>query len=227
MSETNGSRAFSTAVTTILAICALIITALVVRREFFVPNQTPDPLEVKKELEVAVWQKVSEQGPVIGPKNARVKIVEFYDYECPFCRKIQPALDEIREKYPDDVAIIHRHFPLQFHLNAFPAAIAAECADSQDRFEAYHGLLFEKQDSLADLQWDRLAQAVGVPDLPRFRECVEQAIPSVRVTTDKNLAQTLEINSIPTLIVNGKLYTGALSVDQLEEITQQALSEDK
>ena len=226
MSETDGKRAFSTAVTTILVICALIITVLVIRRELFVPNHASDPVEVKV-LEVAAWQKVSEQGPVMGPQNARVKIVEFYDYECPFCRRIQPALDEIREKYPDDVAIIHRHFPLQFHLNAYPAAIAAECADSQDRFEAYHGLLFEKQDSLAHLQWDRLAQAAGVPGLPRFRECVEQAIPSERIETDKDLAQALEIKSIPTLIVNGKLFTGTLSVDQLEKITQQAIGEDK
>ncbi len=219
---------FPTVVTTILVICAVIVTALLVRREFFLSGDIskPDPSPVRQ-LDVTAWQQASENGLILGSHTAKIKIVEFYDYECPYCRRVQPTVDEIRQKYPTDIAIVYRHFPLSFHATAYSSAIAAECANYQGRFEAYHEALFERQDLSASPDWTGLAQTVGMPDLSRFRECVEQGVPSEKVDADTRLADSLEINAIPTLIVNGKLFQGVLSVNELDKIVQQALRDSE
>ena len=214
---------FSSVLTTVLVICAVTITALLVRREFFSPDDLTesDPSPVR-ELDVDAWLQASENGIILGSNTAKVKIVEFYDYECSFCREIHPTLEEIRRKYPAEVAIVHRHFPLPFHTTAYPSAIAAECAHSQGWFEVYHKALFEQQGLSASLDWIGLARVVGMPDLPRFRECVEQRVPSEKIDDDLRLGESLAITAIPTLIVERKLFQGVLTTAELDEIVQRA-----
>jgi len=210
--------------TTILLVCAVTITALIVRREFFLSYNMPQPdLTPIRQIDMDTWQQVLKGGLVIGPSTAKVKIVEFYDYECSFCRRIQPNLNEIRQKYPADVSIILRHYPLSFHATAYSSAIAAECAYSQGLFEVYHGALFEHQNLVATLDWIGLARNVGIPDLPRFRECVEQNIPSVKIDDDIRLGESLEIIAIPTLIINRMLFQGVLAVSDLDKLVQQVI----
>ena len=84
-------------------------------------------------LSDSLWQVISEYQTASGPRSAPVKLVEFYDYECPFCGDFQPVLDTIRAKYPDEVTVIYRHYPLSYHTGAYDAAIAAECAKSRVR----------------------------------------------------------------------------------------------
>ena len=75
----------------------------------------------------------------IWPENGKIKIVEFFDYECPFCQRIQPTLNEIHRRYPNDVAIIHRHFPLPYHSSAYPSAVASESANEQGKLKCITG----------------------------------------------------------------------------------------
>lgn len=215
-------------ITTILVICALTVTALLVRRELLLYDNVsnPEPSQIRQ-LDAATWKRLSENDAILGSHEAKVKIVEFFDYECPFCREVQPTLDKIREKYPTDVAIIYRHFPLPVHSTAYSSAVAVECANRQGKFEVYHKALFGLQGISVGLDWVGLAQTVGVTDMGGYRECVEQEIPFEEINADTRLAKSLGIDAIPTLIINGKLFQGVLSVSQLEMIVQSALHENE
>ncbi|MXY00030.1 MAG: thioredoxin domain-containing protein [Chloroflexi bacterium] len=214
-------------VTVILVICAVIVTALLIRDELIssgIPELDPIPVRVLSDM---AWQRATDTDPVLGPRAARIKIVKFYDYECPFCRSLQSNLDQIRQKYPDDLAIIHRHYPLSYHPTAYPSAVAAECAQEQGQFEAYHAELFERQESSANPNWIGLAKRVGILNLPDFRECVGQELPSSKIKRDILLADSLEISAIPTLIVEGSVFEGVLSVNDLDKIIQNIIRDDK
>ena len=155
-----------------------------------------------------------------GSQDAKIKIVEFFDYECPFCRRIQPTLNEVRRRYPNDVAIIYRHFPLPYHSAAYPSAIASECANEQGKFEAYHVALFEHHGFSKSLNWTKLAMAVGIDDLMRFQECVNLETYSGKITHDMQLAESVQISGVPTLIVEGNVFEGIIAVNELDKIIQ-------
>ncbi|MDE2770924.1 MAG: DsbA family protein [Bacteroidota bacterium] len=219
---------FSNVFTTVLVVCAVTITAILLRREFFSPDDLTEPSPSPiRQLDVDAWRQASENGIILGSSTAKVKIVEFYDYECSFCSRVRPTLDEIRQKYPAEVAIVHRHFPLSFHTTAYQSAVAAECAHSQGRFEVYHKALFEQQGLSASLDWIGLARVVGMPDLPRFRECVEQRVPSEKIDDDIQLGESLAITAIPTLIVERKLFQGVLTTTELDEIVRRAIQDSE
>ena len=216
---------FKVAVTTVLVICAIIMTALVIRHELFL-DRVPDR-QSNQVLSDSLWRSVSEHETASGSRTAPVKLVEFYDYECPFCRRFHPVLDSIRAKYREDVSLIYRHFPLDYHTGAYPAAIAVECAGEQGYFEAYHDLLFTTQAQLADsaMNWAALAQTADVPNMDQFQACVAEARTRHRIAADTALARLLGITGTPTLIVNGAVYPGFMSVDELDDIVHKALKD--
>ena len=212
--------------TVLLVCCALVITALVIRREFFLDETKTVFIEDEEILTEVVWQAASgfetrEQGSLVK----QVTIVVFYDYECSFCREIHPTLVAIQAKYPYEVGIIYRHLLIPYHNTAYPAAVAAECSAAQGYFQVYHAELFARQDALAHLNWVQMARRVGVPDLALFQRCLTHAVPADKIKADYRLAEDLGIDEIPTIIVNGKLFTGVLSVAQLDVIVQRELAQ--
>jgi len=206
-----------------LVVCAVIITALLVRREFFLSEAIVPKSIPLRHLSDSTWKQLIKSDLMSGSQNAKIKIVEFFDYECPYCRRIQPTLNEIRRRYPNDVAIIYRHFPLPYHSAAFPSAVASECANEQGKFEVYHRKLFEHQGQATSTDWVGLARNVEIPNITGFRECIEQSIPSEKIYSDMRLGESLEIAAIPTLIVDGMLFQGALAINDLDKIVQKAL----
>ena len=102
------------------------------------------------EATVTNWQRYADGGHRLGPETAAVTIIEFGDYQCPFCRASEPHLKAIRAKYGNDVALVYRHFPLPGHGSAFPAARGAECAGQQDRFWEFHELLYSTESWIGD-----------------------------------------------------------------------------
>jgi protein-disulfide isomerase len=111
--------------TGVLVCCALVITGLIVKQEFFPPEPKPQVRQVEN------WQQLELRGTRTGPEAAPVQIIEFFDYQCPFCKQVQPSVQAVAEKYPDKVSVIYEHNPLGGHEYAFEAAIAAECAGRQ------------------------------------------------------------------------------------------------
>jgi uncharacterized membrane protein/predicted DsbA family dithiol-disulfide isomerase len=155
---------------------------------------------------------------VKGPANATVAIVEFSDFECPFCAQAYRDLRDMMRSRPD-VSLVFRHFPLDtdcnatvrrsLHPDACLAACAAECAAQQGRFWEYHDTLFEHHDHLAREDLFRYARAMQL-EIPAFRACLDDPATRARVGEDIQAGARAGVASTPTLFINGRTVDGAL-----------------
>jgi predicted DsbA family dithiol-disulfide isomerase/PHD/YefM family antitoxin component YafN of YafNO toxin-antitoxin module len=159
--------------------------------------------------------------PARGSPGAAVTIVEFSDFECPFCRDAQPALKQIVERR--DVRLIFKHLPLEGHRNSLPAARAAYCAGEQDRFWQFHDALFAAGNLSPPGLMERIADDIGL-GISRFKECLASEQSRAAVVRDIETARTLRIDSTPSFLVNGKLIKGALSVAEWQKIIERELT---
>jgi len=211
------------ALSTALILCAILMTILVARRELS-PNQL-NTRSSEQILSDSLWQIVSDFGTTIGPISAPVRIVEFLDYECLFCRRFHSTLDSIHIKYPKQVAIVYRNLPLNYHHEAYLSAMAAECAAQQSKFEIYQDLLFQNLDALSNGTTDRIAiaETAQISDLGSFQECMIDGEIKQKINADTMLAGKLGIHSIPTLFVNGAMYSGLMTFSELDAIVQKEL----
>lgn len=215
------NRILANAGTAVLVCCALVITGLAVRRELVAarPVATAYTDQVRP---VRDWRSYAT-GNRIGPAGAPVTIIEFSDFQCPYCRVMADRLRALRREHPGRVALVYRHFPLSYHPYARNAARASICADRQGRFEPFHDALFARQDSLNDALWARLAEVAGVPDRKRFGECLRSDSSLAQVERDVAAGMRLGISGTPAVMVNDALITdGAPGV--LEEHVARALA---
>ena len=158
--------------------------------------------------------------PAVGPKVAAVTIVEFSDFECPFCRAVQVPVKQILTEYANKVRWVFKHLPLDGHKNAFAAARASFCAGQQDRFWQYHDALFS--DNLSTKTFNRLAEDLGL-NAERFRACTTSVQSSNAITKDLELARRLRIESTPSFIINGKIVNGAIGIDEFRRLIDKEL----
>lgn len=211
---------FSHSATTILIICAVIITVLIIRRELFPPTS------VSNERAVNDWQNIEFLGSPYNPEKGKVQIFKFYDYECPYCKLAAPPLKAVSKAWSDVVTVKYVHFPLEeIHPLAWDAAIAAECARNQEAFESYHTILFERQEEINTFSYIQLAEEVGIEDIPLFEKCIRNQETSSIVEEGVKLAERLQISSIPTFLINGTQITGVLSEQQLNSYIEEALAD--
>lgn len=170
-----------------------------------------------------------DDDPFMGSEDAPVTLIEWSDYECPFCKKFfKETLPLIKEKYIDTgkVKFVYRDFPLDFHKNAYPAAIAAECAREQGGDEIYfkyHDLIFENQHSLNE---DSLKQfAVNLElNTAKFNECFDSSRYKDEVTRDFLDGQSVGIGGTPGFLLNGNLISGAQPFSVFEEFIEAELN---
>lgn len=206
----------------VLAVCALIVTGLLVRREFF-PRVEAAALVPTK---VDDWEQYSSRGQRIGPADAKVVIVEFSDFQCPFCKVAARSLAAVRAKYPDDVAIVYRHYPLEAtHPHALTAALASECAGEQAKFEQFHDLLYDRQDSIGVIEWEEFARRAQVPNEDRFQKCLQDSTYLSAVKRDAATARQMKATGTPTILVNNYRFAGAPPEETIEEYVRRALGE--
>jgi protein-disulfide isomerase len=170
------------------------------------------------------WRRLLNGGHRIGPADAPVQIVEFSDFQCPYCFEMEPVLKMIRHNYPQKVAITRYNFPLHHHKQALPAALAAECAALQGKYDEYHDLLFTNQDLFPSQPWDSLAKEAGVKDIPKFHGCVKDEKTLKTVNDDILLGDSLNVNMTPTLIINGIMHPGTIRENKLEQKINKILS---
>ena len=142
-----------------------------------------------------------------------ITIVEFSDFECPFCARAHRPLGRAVEEFPGQVRLVFRHFPLSMHEHAASAAVAAEAAGAQGKFWEMHDLLFENQTELEPAAIARYAQSLGL-DMNRFRTDFEDAELRARVDRSRAEGQRVGVNSTPTIYVNGR----ELPASQLDEL---------
>ncbi len=145
------------------------------------------------------------EAPIRGNPNAAITIVEYSDFQCPFCARAQPILEAVLEKYPDDVRLVYKHFPLSFHKAARPSAIASLAAMQQGKFWEMHDVLFEVGSGLDAAKMPEYAEQAGlnIDHFNRDLEANEAAYDSA-VTADYRSGTAVDVRGTPTLYVNGK-----------------------
>jgi protein-disulfide isomerase len=143
--------------------------------------------------------------PIRGRQDAPVTIVEFSDFQCPFCARSQPMLEQALAKYPERVRLVYKHFPLSFHPVAMPAAVASAAAQEQGKFWELHDVLFEQGQNLTTERFDDYAKQAGL-DVERFRKDLTEkhAEYERRVQQDYRHGLEADVRGTPTIYVNGK-----------------------
>ena len=205
--------------TLVLVACAVTTTVLLVRR----PSE-PSTTAARQHFSAQPdWLSYVRGGHRIGPSDAKVVLVEFGDFQCPACQSLEATLRETRKRYPRDVAILYRHFPLTIHPAARSAALASECAAQQGMFETMHAALFDNRDSLGTISWTRFAAKAKVPNLRSFDMCMRDTIAMELVTADERDAKRLGARGTPTVLINSVRFTGALPQRTLDSLVESAI----
>jgi protein-disulfide isomerase len=166
-----------------------------------------------------------DDDPSIGPAAAPITIIEFSDYQCPYCRKWKTEVyDRLRETYPNEVRIVFRDFPLtSIHPEAQPAAEAANCAGDQGRYWEYHDLLFGMQYDLGLEAYKKYASELGL-DVDEFTQCLDDRKYQQEVEADLNYAANLGVRSTPTFFINGIPLVGAQPFEVFQEVITKELA---
>jgi protein-disulfide isomerase len=162
--------------------------------------------------------------PVIGPKQARVKIFEFSDFQCPFCSRAVLTLKLLREEYPKDVQIIWKNYPLDMHSKAPAAHAAAEAAHRQGKFWEMYELLFANQKQLEPEQFEKYATQLGL-DLGRFKADYTSPEVRARVEADEKEGTALGINGAPGFFINGRFLSGAQPYAVFKKMVDEELAQ--
>lgn len=155
---------------------------------------------LSQELQAAL---VAGPAPAFGPETAPVKVVEFSDFECPFCARAAATVHAIRARYDSEVRFVFRQFPLAMHPRARPAALASLAAHAQGKFWAYHDELFANQAGLDGDSLEKYAVKVGL-DLAAFRSALEEPVLMAQLDADLALGEQVRVEGTPTLFINGK-----------------------
>ena len=164
-----------------------------------------------------------DDDPRLGPDDAPVTIIEFSDFQCPFCQKSVAVLQALRQQYGDKIRLIYRDFPGQNHPNAFAAAEASECAHEQGKFWEYHDLLFTRQ--AQDRPWNFVGLAAESRlDVEAFRGCVNSGRFRTEVGKDLEDGLRLGVTSTPTFFINGRPLLGLQSISAFQELIDKALT---
>ena len=158
---------------------------------------------------------VSERDHVAGPAAARVTLVEYGDFECPYCAAVHPIVQAARKAFGGNLRFVFRHFPLRSsHPHALAAAKAVEAAGDQGRFWEMFDRLYERQTELTDADLERHARDLGL-DLERFRTSVGERAHELRIREDLASAAGSGVQGTPTLFINGERYDGPLERDEI------------
>ena len=162
---------------------------------------------------------IDENDPSLGPEDAPVTIVDFSDYECPYCAQYHlTVFHELKEKYSGKIRFVHKDFPLVgIHGNAFSASEAALCANEQDAFWEYQTLLYENDAGFGAEAYILYAQKLGL-DIDSFNECITENRYTDAVQADYDFAVNLGVQSTPTFFINGIGVVGALPIDIFSEV---------
>ncbi len=157
-----------------------------------------------------------------GPESAKVTIVVFADYECPYCAKGAHSLNKVTEQFAKDVRVVYRDFPLDFHQSAVPAAIAARCAGAQGKYRAMHDALYASQRDLGERRIFEIAGELKL-DLPAYTKCLVDPGIAAGVLADQEAGAAVGVSGTPAFFINGIPLTGARPAASFIELVRAEL----
>ncbi len=167
--------------------------------------------------------KVAAEGPSQGPAAAPVTIVEFSDYECPFCSRAEETVKEVMKTYEGKVRLVYRDFPLPFHPHAQKAAEAAHCAEDQGKYWDMHGRLFANQQKLGEDDLKEHAKSLGL-DAAKFERCLASGEKAAVVEANKKAGAEVGVTGTPAFFINGILLSGAQPIGEFKSIIDKELA---
>ncbi len=179
------------------------------------PSGPPPPAAVRK-------VEVPADSPSRGGKLAKVTIVEWSDFQCPFCGRVVPTLKQVEDAYGDKVRVVFRHQPLPFHNNAKLAAEASMAANEQGKFWPYHDKLFANQQTLDRASLERFAQELGL-DSHKFKAALDSGKFTKRVEEDSAAGMAAGANGTPTFFINGREFVGAQPFESFKAVVDEEL----
>jgi protein-disulfide isomerase len=157
-----------------------------------------------------------------GSTGAAVTLVEFADYQCPYCQKVNPQIQQLKKEYGDKLTVIYKDFPLPMHHSSEKAAEASRCAGDQGKFWEYHDVLFySKQLEVADLK--EHARVLKL-DGDKFDACLDNGLETNAVKKDLDEAKSLGLTGTPSFFVNGHFFSGVVDYAALKDIVNQQLN---
>jgi protein-disulfide isomerase len=160
--------------------------------------------------------------PARGPESARVSIIEFSDFQCPFCGRVTPTMDKLASEYGDQVRIVFKNLPLSIHPKAAGAHAAAEAAHRQGKFWEMHDRIFANQRNLEPEVFEGYAKDLGL-DMDRYRADVASPDVKKRIGTDMAEAQKLGVTGTPGFFVNGRFVSGAQPFETFKRLVDEEL----
>lgn len=161
------------------------------------------------------------KSPVKGPADAPVTMVEFSDFQCPFCSRVTPLIDQVIQAYPKELKFVYKEFPLPMHPNAMPASRAAVAAQRQGKYWEMNAKLFANQQALQPDNFKQYAQELGL-DVAKFEQDMNSPDVQAQIAEDLQLAKQSAVSGTPTLFLNGKKVQNR-SFEGLKQMIDEAL----
>lgn len=192
------------------------------------PAPTPDPNAAAPAAAGPV-KPVDDKDHITGAKNAKVTLIEYSDFECPFCKRHFATMQQVLKDYPNDVRVVYRHFPLSFHQNAEKEAEASECVaelGGNDAFWKFHDKIFTETTSngtgIALERLGPMAKEIGV-NQAEFQKCLDSNKYAAKVAQEEQEGGDAGVNGTPATFVNGTLISGAVPYAQFKTAIDAAL----
>jgi protein-disulfide isomerase/autonomous glycyl radical cofactor GrcA len=167
---------------------------------------------------------VAATGPARGPADAKVTIVEFSDFQCPYCGAAFGTVEQLMQQYAGKVKLVFRQFPLPMHPQAEKAAEASLCAADQNKFWEMHDLLFKNQKKLEVPDLKTWAASAGVGDPAKFAQCLDSGEKKKLVESDMEAGQAAGVNGTPAFFINGVFLNGAMPIEEFKKLIDPELA---
>lgn len=168
----------------------------------------------------------ADDDPFVGPADAPITIIQFAEFQCPYCGKARESVDKVMANYDGKVKFVFRDFPLDFHQNAIPAAVAANCAGQQDKYWPVHDAFMKNQSALAEGDLLRVARDAGL-DMEKWETCRKDPTIEAEIRKDAEAGAKAGVTGTPAFFINGVFLNGAQPYEKFQAIVDAELREKK
>lgn len=168
--------------------------------------------------------EIDAKTPIKGAEDAVITIVEYSDFECPFCQRVTPTMEEILERYEGKVRVAYKHLPLSFHQNAESSALASIAANEQGKFWEFHDALFINQQNLNEATYLKIAEELKL-DMAKFKTDMASDMAKEKLAKDTKEAADMGISGTPHFLVNGVPVNGAVPASEFVTVIEKLLDE--